>query len=232
MVTAMLFNTILIGLCVVVRSYQTQPAFQPLQNGVVVDDVVNRFTESDYDEDKNLLLRPIVAALKGSLPWIRHGMNNHREDKVLDSSDISDRLRLPPRGGDNANAAAAAAASPSPATTSSVDTNQKDTVDYSYDESTYVWKGNSRSMYEHSVELIPRLFRDKSRRKILKGLTDLYNSKHNNNNNSHNNKSGNTNAVVVVVVVDEKAMYHVIRETTPSFILSKSLSVLDEYSSQ
>mmetsp|Transcript_53030 Transcript_53030/g.128681 ORF Transcript_53030/g.128681 Transcript_53030/m.128681 type:complete len:140 (+) Transcript_53030:595-1014(+) len=94
------------------------------------------------------------------------------------------------RGGANSAAAAAAASIQAAA---SAESGGKDTVDYSYDEKTYVWKGKSRSMYEHAVELIPRFFRDKSRRKILKGLTDLCN-----NNNSHIN-SGQTNTMGVVV---------------------------------
>ena len=223
----MLFSTILIGLVIVVRSssasssvfsQKTHLTSQLLQNVGVVEDV-NRVEE---EKNSNLLLRPIVTALKGSLPWIGHGMSENGENKVLDMSDISDRL--PPRGGANSNSAAsvAAVATASVQTTTPAESDGRNADDYNYDENTYVWKGNSRSMYEHSVELIPRLFRDKSRRKILKGLTDRY-----------KDKSGNTNTMgVAAVVVDEEAMYHVIRETTPSFVLSKSLSVLDEYSSR
>ena len=230
MVATMLFSTILIGFIIAVRSssssssssfsQKTHPTTTHLlQNAVVVVDA------NGFEEKKNVLLRPIVRALKGSLPWTGHGISKNGENEVLETPGIFDRL--PPRGGAHSNSADASVAvvTVPVQTTPPAENDGKNIDEYNYDENTYVWKGNSRSMYEHSVELIPRLFRDKSRRKILKGLTDRY-----------KNKSGNTKntnmGVADPVVVDEEAMYQVIRETTPSFVLSKSLSVLDEYSSR
>jgi hypothetical protein len=243
MVVTMVLASILFGLCIVARSSslsivaQSMPtwslamtsarsngsqAFPLILQGVAVD----RYEEFDFDTPKRRgrkglrdLFRPVATVVKRSFPWSSHRKQHNTIADAPSSGDnckvVVDQTDLAPRGGDIATVVNAAAAPPM--ASSIVEAPTADTansgLDYSDDESTYIWRRNSRTMYDHSIETIPRMFRDKSRRKILKGLTMLYEGKG-------------------VVVVDEEALYHVVRDVTPSFILSKSIAILDQYRSK
>jgi hypothetical protein len=243
MVVTMMLASILFGLCIVARSSslsilrQSTPTwslaltstrsngsstFPFLLQGVAID----QYEELEFNTRKKRgrkgwrdLFRPVATVVKRSFPWSSH---RKRRNTIVrapssggDGKVVVDQIELSSHGGGIAAVVNAAVAPP--VASSIVEAPTADTansgLDYSDDESTYIWRRNSRTMYDRSIETIPRMFRDKSRRKILKGLTMLYKGKG-------------------AVVVDEDALYHVVHDVTPSFILSKSIAILDQYRSK